>query len=205
MLEKSAVTRGKWMLATAWAVVLVGARGYGAELNTLRDLQVSRTGAGAQVVVTGNRPPTFTVFRLSGPERLVVDLSSADATGIKGHHDGTGPVSGVVASQFSDARASVGRVLVALDKASQYDVRADGNRVLISVDGAAAEPAAQAAAPVAQPKPATPAPSVDAAPVKVAAAEPAPVAPVAKEPARVEVAKAEPVKAEPAKAALPEN
>ena len=48
---------------------------------------------------------------------------------------GQGPVSGIVASQFSDERASVGRVLVALDKASQYDVRADGNRVIISVDG----------------------------------------------------------------------
>ncbi|RYZ33290.1 MAG: AMIN domain-containing protein, partial [Myxococcaceae bacterium] len=141
MLEQSAVTRGKWFMATAWAVVLASANVYGADLNTLRDLQVSRTGAGAQVVVTGTRPPTFTVFRLSGPERLVVDLSSADATGIKGHHDGTGPVSGVVAAQFSDARASVGRVLVALDQASQYDVRAEGNRVVISVDGSSVAPA----------------------------------------------------------------
>ncbi|MFP2934683.1 AMIN domain-containing protein, partial [Pyxidicoccus sp. 3LG] len=146
MLEKSAVTRGKWMVAAAWAVVLVGARVQGAELNTLRDLDVSRTGSGAQVVVTGTRPPTFTVFRLSGPERLVVDLSSADATGIKGHHEGSGPVAGVVASQFSDERASVGRVLLALDKASQYDVRADGNRVVISVDGAAQPAAAPAEA-----------------------------------------------------------
>ena len=38
-------------------------------------------------------------------------------------------------AQFTDARASVGRVLVALSGASQYDVRADGNRVVISVEG----------------------------------------------------------------------
>ncbi|CAM3097062.1 type IV pilus secretin PilQ [Corallococcus sp. ZKHCc1 1396] len=184
MLEQSAVTRGKWFMATAWAVVLASANVYGADLNTLRDLQVSRTGAGAQVVVTGTRPPTFTVFRLSGPERLVVDLSSADATGIKGHHDGTGPVSGVVAAQFSDARASVGRVLVALDQASQYDVRAEGNRVVISVDGSSVAPAATTAQAPAAPKPATP--------VAVAAAsKPAPVA-IAAAP------KPAPVKAEPA-------
>jgi type IV pilus assembly protein PilQ len=103
------------------------------------------------VVVTGTRAPTFTVFRLSGPERLVVDLSSADATGIKGYHNGQGPVSGVVASQFSDERASVGRLLVALQQAAQYDVRADGNRVVISVEGT------QAPAPVAEmPPPAAP-------------------------------------------------
>ncbi|MGE6760693.1 type IV pilus secretin PilQ [Corallococcus interemptor] len=178
MLEQSAVTRGKWIMATAWAVVLASAKVYGADLNTLRDLQVSRTGAGAQVVVTGTRPPTFTVFRLSGPERLVVDLSSADATGIKGHHDGTGPVSGVVAAQFSDSRASVGRVLVALDQASQYDVRAEGNRVVISVDGSPVAPAAATAqAPQATQAPqalaeAKPAPKAEPAPVKAA---PAPV------------------------------
>ncbi|WP_163995360.1 type IV pilus secretin PilQ [Pyxidicoccus caerfyrddinensis] len=216
MLEKSAVTRGKWMLAAAWAVILVGARVQGAELNTLRDLDVSRTGSGAQVVVTGTRPPTFTVFRLSGPERLVVDLSSADATGIKGHHEGSGPVAGVVASQFSDERASVGRVLLALDKASQYDVRADGNRIVISVDGVAQPAPAEAkrAEPEAVKAPA----AVASAPTPAKRAEPeaikAPVAVAAvaavkpAEPAVV-VAEAprETVKPEApaAKQALPEN
>lgn len=145
MLEKSVVTRGKWLVAAAFAIAVVGTRADAAELNSLRDLKVMQTGSGAQVVVTGTRAPTFTVFRLSGPERLVVDLSSADATAIKGHHEGGGPITGVVASQFSDEHASVGRVLVALDKASQYDVRAEGNRVLISVDGAEASASAASA------------------------------------------------------------
>ncbi|SEM93461.1 type IV pilus assembly protein PilQ [Stigmatella aurantiaca] len=170
MLGKSDVTRGKWVIAAVLSAAIAGANAEGAELNTLRDLKVVQTGSGAQVVVAGTRPPTFTVFRLSGPERLVVDLSSADATGIKGHHSGTGPVTGIVASQFSDERASVGRVLVALDKASQYDVRADGNRVVISVDGAS-EP--KASAEVA-PAPSAPqaAPAVAQAPAPAPAAEP---------------------------------
>ncbi|WP_044889626.1 type IV pilus secretin PilQ [Myxococcus hansupus] len=192
MLEESAVTRGKWMLAAAWAVALMGARVEAAELNTLRGLNVSRTGSGAQVVVTGTRPPTFTVFRLSGPERLVVDLSSADATGIKGHHDGSGPVSGVVASQFSDERASVGRVLLALDKASQYDVRADGNRVVISVDGVAAQAA----------------PSVTASTTRDAVGGASAVPPTAQAVASAAPVREAPKKAEPEaapKAALPEN
>ncbi|HZH76763.1 MAG TPA: type IV pilus secretin PilQ [Archangium sp.] len=189
MLEESVVTRGKLMsMVTALMVAIVGVGAEAAELNSLRDLKVVQTGAGAQVVVTGTRAPTFTVFRLSSPERLVVDLSSADATGIKGHHGGQGPVSGVVASQFSDARASVGRVLVALTQAAQYDVRADGNRVIISVDGA---PAAEAKAEVPAAAEVKPAPAV-------ARAEPAPApAPKAAQPEAV-VAKA------PA-AALPEN
>lgn len=180
MLGKSDVTRGKWVVAAVLSVAFAGARADGAELNTLRDLQVVPTGSGTQVVVSGTRPPTFTVFRLSGPERLVVDLSSADATAIKGHHGGTGPVTGIVASQFSDERASVGRVLVALDKVSQYDVRADGNRVIISVDGAEAPASTAAAAPSEASKPAVePAPAIAEAPAvqkaPVAEKAPAPV------------------------------
>ncbi|MDC0709775.1 type IV pilus secretin PilQ [Stigmatella sp. ncwal1] len=165
MLGKSDVTRGKWVIAAVLLASIAGANAEGAELNTLRDLQVVQTGSGAQVVVAGTRPPTFTVFRLSGPERLVVDLSSADATGIKGHHTGTGPVTGIVASQFSDERASVGRVLVALDKASQYDVRADGNRIVISVDGASEPKATAEVAP--QPPVPEVAPAVAQAPAPV--------------------------------------
>jgi type IV pilus assembly protein PilQ len=112
----------------------------------------------------------------------------------------------VVASQFSDERASVGRVLVALDKASQYDVRADGNKVLISVDGApkAAEAEAKVEAPpaevkVAEVKPepvAAPAVAQVQAPAVEKQPEPTPVAVAAKAPAAAK-------KAEPA--ALPEN
>ncbi|WNG34530.1 type IV pilus secretin PilQ [Archangium violaceum] len=202
MLEVSVVTRGKFMnVVAAIMVAIVGVGAQAAELNTLRDLKVTQTGSGAQVVVTGTRAPTFTVFRLSGPERLVVDLSSADATGIKGHHNGQGPVAGVVASQFSDERASVGRVLVALHQAAQYDVRAEGDRVIISVDGAAASaPAAEAKAAEAKVEPAVePKPEAKPAPA-VAKAEPAPVVAPAPQPAAV----AEPHEKKPA-AALPEN
>jgi type IV pilus assembly protein PilQ len=141
------------LLSAAAAAVAMSAPAFAAELNNLSALKVLKTPGGAQVVVEGNRAPTFTVFRLNEPDRLVVDLSGADASGIKGHHDGSGPVSGVVASQFADDKASVGRVLIALDKATRYDVHADGNRIVVSIDGeakaaatpsAAAEPAAVA-------------------------------------------------------------
>ncbi|PTL78538.1 type IV pilus secretin PilQ [Vitiosangium sp. GDMCC 1.1324] len=206
MLEVSAVTRDKLMSVVAACVVaIVGVGAQAAELNTLRDLKVVQTGAGAQVVVTGTRAPTFTVFRLSGPERLVVDLSSADATGIKGHHTGQGPVAGVVASQFSDERASVGRVLVALHQAAQYDVRAEGDRVIISVDGAAAaspvaeaKPAEAKVEPVPEAKPAAEVKPAQAAPL-VAKAEPTPAVAPAPQPAAVEPREKKPA------AALPEN
>jgi type IV pilus assembly protein PilQ len=163
---------------------------WGAELNALSELSVVATPKGAQVVVRGSHSPTFTVFRLNDPDRLVVDLSSADATSIKGHHDGAGPIAGIVASQFSDDHASVGRVLVSLDGASQYDVRADGNRVVITVDGSAPS---GGAAPVAQPPTAPPAGES----VSAAAERPAPVAEVASAPRAQEAPAAAPASPSP--------
>ena len=82
-----------------------------ADLNALKAVDVSATSSGAQVVVTGSRPPIFTVFRLSDPDRLVVDVTSADAGAVKGLKDGAGPVGGVVISQFSDEHGNVARFL----------------------------------------------------------------------------------------------
>ena len=90
-----------------------------ADVNALKGIEVQKTPAGAQVVVTGSRAPIFTVFRLGEPDRLVVDLSAADAAQVVGHRDGAGPVAGVVASQFTNDRSNVGRVLIALDGATK--------------------------------------------------------------------------------------
>lgn len=113
------------------------------ELNELKGLEVSKTPAGAQIVVSGTRAPVFTVFRLNDPDRLVIDLTNASTAPVKGHHDGVGPVSGIVTSQFSDGKTQVGRVLVGLDHATRYDVHADEGRLIVTVDGdlTPAEPA----------------------------------------------------------------
>ncbi|MBL8952255.1 MAG: AMIN domain-containing protein, partial [Myxococcaceae bacterium] len=143
-----------------------------ADLNALKGIEVRSTPTGGQVVVTGSRAPIFTVFRLGEPDRLVVDLTAADAAGVIGHKDGTGPISGVVASQFANERSNVGRVLIALDGATKYDVKADGNRLLINVDGkvSPAAAAAPAAAVAAKAEPA----AVAAAPAEPPAAPDAP-------------------------------
>lgn len=147
--KSAAMSRTTRVLITA-VLGLLGSGALAAEVNTLNELKVVPTPSGAQVVVTGSRAPTFTLFRMSEPDRLIVDLSLADATPIQGHHDGAGPIGGIVASQFSDQQASVGRLLLSLDKSAHYDVRAEGNKLVISVDGAKR---AQAPSPAVAPEP----------------------------------------------------
>jgi type IV pilus assembly protein PilQ len=130
-------SKGLRVLAGAgWWLLAHGA--FATELNALTEVKVSATPTGAQVVVTGSRPAIFTVFRLPTPDRLVVDVTSAEAAAVKGVRDGAGPIGGVVISQFSDEHGNVARLLVALKAAGSFDVHADGDRIFIVVQNEAA-------------------------------------------------------------------
>jgi type IV pilus assembly protein PilQ len=106
-----------------------------AELNEMRSLDLKPTKDGVQVKVACSSAPVFNVFRLKDPDRLIVDVSNASVAGIKGHHEGAGSVSGIVASQFSDANNTVGRLLFGLNAESRYDVKAVNGSLVISIDG----------------------------------------------------------------------
>jgi type IV pilus assembly protein PilQ len=146
-----------------------------ADANALKGIEVHKTPTGAQVIVSGSKAPTFTVFRLAEPDRLVVDLNGADVSHVNGHHDGEGPIAGIVASQFTSEHMNVGRVLIALDGATKYDVKAEGSRLIVNVDGKVAAPAAEKPAPQETAK-AEPQPAPKAEPVAEAKAEPKPEA-----------------------------
>ena len=143
---------------------LLASTAFGASGNALTGVSVATTPSGVEVTVRCSQAPVFNVFRLKEPDRLVVDVSGATVEAIKGHHEGAGPVTGVVASQFSDAKAEVGRLLLGLSNARRYDVKAVDSALVISIEGEGTKEAA----PVAVTEP------VKAASVPVAvAAEPA--------------------------------
>ncbi|MEW5739749.1 MAG: type IV pilus secretin PilQ [Myxococcota bacterium] len=144
----------------------------GPSTNELKALTVTARGGGVDVKVACAQPPVFNVFRLNEPDRLIVDVTQGSVAAIKGHHEGAGPVTGVVASQFSDERSEVGRLLLGLAGARKYDVKAVGNELLISIEGQQAAPSPVVEAPVA-PQAATESAAA------VAAAPPTSVEPVA--------------------------
>jgi len=157
---------------TKSAVTLIGclaalaaAPSTAADLNVLREVRLEPTASGARVVVSGTRQPVFTVFRLAGPDRLVIDVASSDASAVRGARDGAGPILGINVSQFTDSSASVGRLLVTLKEAKSYDVKTDGDQLVVSVVG---EGTVQGA--VASTRPA-PAPRVRAADATAPAAQ----------------------------------
>jgi type IV pilus assembly protein PilQ len=173
MRNTRVMSKGLKVLAGAgWWLLAHGA--FATELNALSEVKVAATPTGAQVVVTGSRPGVFTVFRLPNPDRLVVDVTSADASAVKGVKDGAGPVGGVVISQFSDEHGNVARFLVALKKAGSFDVHGDGDRIFIMVQNETASSPSPVAVSL---TPAAPTASTPAAAVSTTALAAAPAAP----------------------------
>lgn len=188
------------MLVAAASALVPG----GAAVNAVRGLVVEPSSAGALVTIVGSLPATFTVFKLTDPLRLVVDLPGADISAVAAPAEGKGPVLGVAAQQFANDRLSVGRVTVALEEGAQYDVAARGNDVVVQVRGAGLSPEAApasvrtAVAPasageIAAPTPASPQGQTSfgpsGAPAPSAAVEPAAARPVAATPPTSDVVK----------------
>ncbi|MCA9558904.1 MAG: AMIN domain-containing protein, partial [Myxococcales bacterium] len=119
--------------------------------NRLSAVEVRESDSATEVVVKGSAPPTFTVFKLTDPVRLFVDISNADISAVPGPVEvDNGVVGDITTLQFDDDLVKVGRIIVGLEVDALYSVRQVGNDLVIKVDASsrkAKRPAAVSAAP----------------------------------------------------------
>jgi type IV pilus assembly protein PilQ len=133
LLSKAAVLALLCAAAQANAATGAGNRITGVELS-----------AGGKLAIHGTGKPSFTVFKLADPPRLVVDLAGADITSVASPLElHQGGVVGVTTAQFDEAGVHVARVVIALAGDVRYDAVAAGNDLLVQVG----EPAPDAPAP----------------------------------------------------------
>src|SRR4051794_31959828 len=105
--------------------------------NEVRAVTFDEDGGVTRVHVRGAETPTFTVYKLERPTRVVIDLPQARlAEALRGHESaatftpGTWAVSTIAAQQLDDGAV---RVIVSLARPGRYDVKTDGNEVIVSV------------------------------------------------------------------------
>ncbi len=63
-----------------WGVLAVAARTGAAEPNVIRAIDVAERAGAVELAIRGTRAPSYTVFKLQDPPRLVVDLAGADVS-----------------------------------------------------------------------------------------------------------------------------
>ena len=121
--------------------------------NVIQGIGVSDAAGGVELEIRGTRAPSYTVFKLQDPPRLVVDLAGADVSAVSAPVAvGKGGVREVSTAQYQDDRSAVGRVIVALDAGARYEVAPRDRAVVVKVAAAdAPAPAAERKVAVAAP------------------------------------------------------
>jgi len=105
--------------------------------NRVSTLEVQEGADGTYVRVRGTRTPTFSVFKLSDPPRLFVDIAdSAMAAEASSQSVQNGVVDKVALVGVTDSGQSIARVIIGFSQNAFYDVRAEGSDVVIFIDGA---------------------------------------------------------------------
>ena len=106
-------------------------------INKVNSFDISEGEAGTLIRIKGSSVPTFSVFKLADPPRLFVDLSHSQLAGGEGEVRavGNGVISQVALIGVEDSSQAMTRVIIGFEQAAHYDVRADGNDVLVFIDG----------------------------------------------------------------------
>ncbi len=103
-----------------------------ADANRILDVEVQADGDQRVVRVLTANAPTFTVFRLSNPMRVVIDVSGGDVTQLESplvFEDGI--VSSIATRQFDANGFLIGRLTLGFEAEVAYDVKAEGNAVVV--------------------------------------------------------------------------
>jgi len=152
-----------------WGALAGAGRARPAEANVIRSVDVAEKDGALELSVQGSQPPSYSVFKLQDPQRLVIDLSGADVSRVPSPSPvGKAGVVSVSTAQYHDERSSVGRVIVTLDGPRRYEVVPRGEAVLVRVFLAEAAPEKGTAGPAPRA-----APSLAEAPVPSEASVPA--------------------------------
>ncbi|MBI5610112.1 MAG: AMIN domain-containing protein, partial [Deltaproteobacteria bacterium] len=118
------------------ATPLLAAEGHGQASNALTAIDVQEATQTTVITVRGLAAPTFTTFRLDKPSRLFVDVAGSDVQGLEApKYVGNGVVRSVEVQSTRKSGAPVGRIVVTFEQDALYHVRADGNAVVVVVDG----------------------------------------------------------------------
>ncbi len=110
----------------------------GADLNVVRSVKVEPGDGGTKIVIEGSSRPTYSVFKLSNPLRLFVDLSNSQLDKELRRAPITvdnGVITSVAMMDFSDDLQQISRVIVGFENHATYDVRGEGNSVIIFIAG----------------------------------------------------------------------
>ncbi len=125
-----------WIAAAA-VTISISATAHAESSNEVRAVSFTENGGVTRVNVRGAETPTFTVYKLEKPTRVVIDMPhSRLADALRGHESAsvlqpnTWAVSTIASQQLDDGAV---RIIVSMARPGSYDVKTDGNELVVIV------------------------------------------------------------------------
>ncbi len=102
--------------------------------NVILDIQTSGDADNLEVVIKTAQRPDSSVFALSSPARIVVDIAETSAgTFVNPIPVNVGAVTEITAKEFQDAEGTITRVTIGLDSVVDYDTTIENNAIRIRI------------------------------------------------------------------------
>lgn len=120
----------------ALAIVAQGATAYARDGLTVSGIDVTETDEATEIRIHAYDNASYSVYRLRNPLRLFIDVAGSEltASGEPITVD-NGVVGSVAATQYEDDVTTVSRVVIGFDQDALYDVVADGDDLVVTIDG----------------------------------------------------------------------
>jgi len=117
-------------------VMLCASSVWAGQENRIQSIQVEEGPNNTVISIVGSKTPTFTVFKLLDPVRLLVDVADATMDKVAGSSSvRNGVVHDIETLTFRSHGRHIGRFIIGFDREAPYTVKADGNRIRVVVDG----------------------------------------------------------------------
>ncbi len=103
-------------------------------INVLKGLEISESEEATRLTLEGDFPPTYTVFKLTDPLRIVIELSSTDLGEVAPSYEvNNGIINVINNSQTGEETEALSRIEIGLDRIVDYEVTTSDNKLLIDV------------------------------------------------------------------------
>jgi type IV pilus assembly protein PilQ len=105
----------------------------GGGTNIIGNIDVSDQDTATVLTIEGSTPPIYTVYKMTNPLRIVVDLTNADVSALSNMAINNGFINTISVKSLKESGSKISRINIGLDKLVDYNTSVQGNNLVVNV------------------------------------------------------------------------
>ncbi len=101
--------------------------------NIIGNIDVSDQDTATVLTIEGSTPPIYTVYKMTNPLGIVVDLTNADVSALSNMAINNGFINTISVKSLKESGNKISRITIGLDQPVDYNASVQGNNLVVSV------------------------------------------------------------------------